>query len=61
MSDTGIVNPPEVAPWWFDMTWEQPDFAPLPRLLLPCGCHIRNTDYEPILCAEHLAELNTDG
>ena len=30
----------------------------MPGSLLPCGCHVRRPDYEAVLCADHLAELN---
>lgn len=43
---------------------EDPAWAPgaaLPGSMLPCGCHVRRPDYETILCAEHLAELNKGG
>lgn len=53
-----INNPPEVAPAWFDTRYEQMDFSPMPRTVLPCGCHLRNGDYQAILCPEHLIEAN---
>lgn len=59
-----IDNPPDVAPSWWDRTWEadtEPEWrfgAPMPGSLLPCGCHLRRPDYEAILCPEHLADLN---
>lgn len=53
-----ITNPPPPTRAFpdDDPAW-QPG-APMPRTVLPCGCHIRRPDYEAILCAEHLADLN---
>lgn len=53
-----INNPAQVAPAWFETTYEQPVFDPLPRTLLPCGCHLRRIDFEAVLCPQHLIEVN---
>jgi hypothetical protein len=52
-----IPNAPERV-WWWDYTYEAPSLAPMPGSLLPCGCHVREPDYESVLCGTHLAELN---
>lgn len=54
-----IENPPNHVPWW-DYSFESPTLAPMPGSLLPCGCHVREPDYETVLCAAHLAELNSE-
>lgn len=53
-----INNLPEVAPAWFETTYEEPDFSPFPGTRLPCGCHLRRVDLEPVLCPQHLIEVN---
>jgi hypothetical protein len=53
-----INNPPEVAPAWFETTYEDPDFSPFPSTLLPCGCHLRRVDMEAVLCPQHVIEVN---
>jgi hypothetical protein len=53
-----INNPAEVAPAWFDSTYEEPVFDPLPGTVLPCGCHLRRIDFETALCPQHLIEVN---
>lgn len=63
---TPVENPTYLPPSWWDTTWEnetEPEWrfgAPMPRSLLPCGCHLRRPDYEAILCERHLSELNAD-
>lgn len=52
-----VGNPSERVRWW-DYTHEAPTLEPMAGTLLPCGCHIRTPDYEAVLCAEHLADLN---
>lgn len=52
-----IGNSPDRVSWW-DYTWEAPDLSPIPSTIQRCGCYIRNTDYEAVLCPEHLAALN---
>jgi len=53
-----INNPAQVAPAWFDTTYEQPTFDPLPGTVLPCGCHLRRIDFEAVLCPQHMIEVN---
>lgn len=31
--------------------------GPMPKSVLPCGCHVRRPDYKAILCAPHAAEV----
>jgi hypothetical protein len=56
VADLDIANPP--APKWRDTRFEPFDDRPMPGTEQPCGCHLRNGDYEAILCAGHLGELN---
>jgi hypothetical protein len=56
---TGAINNlPEVAPPWFETTYEDPDFSPARGTELPCGCHLRRVDMAPVLCQQHLIEAN---
>lgn len=60
--NAAIPNPPK--PTWWDATWHEetePEHrwdAVMPGSQLPCGCHIRRSDFEAILCSAHLAEIN---
>jgi hypothetical protein len=62
-----VTNPSTTPPRWYDATWEadtEPEWrfgAPALGTLLPCGCHLRRPDYQAVLCADHLAELNAGG
>lgn len=57
-----IGNPPK--PSWWDATWHEetePEWrwdAAMPGSEQSCGCHIRRSDCEAILCPAHLADLN---
>lgn len=61
-----LANPTNTPPRGWDTTWEsemEPEWrfgAPAPWTLQPCGCFLRRPDYEAVLCAAHLAELNSD-
>ena len=55
MSEIG--NPGKA--WWPSPRSVTPEMeGPYPWSLLPCGCHLRQPDFEAVLCNEHLAELN---
>lgn len=54
------TNNPVGPPAWYDPTYEDPERykIPMPGTQLPCGCHLRNLDYEAVLCEAHLIEAN---
>lgn len=62
MIEPPILNPSPTPPsWWYEDEDTEPEWrwnAPSPFFNLPCGCHLRRGDLEPILCPVHLAELN---
>lgn len=58
MARTPITNP-TTRPYWPSPAYVTPEMeGPYPSTLLPCGCYLRQPDFEAVLCSEHLAELN---
>lgn len=50
-----LIENPGPAPFGAD---DPASRGPMPGSLLPCGCYVRRPDYEAVLCADHLVELN---
>lgn len=52
------VSNPTSPPAWWDGTYEEYEQKPVPGSVLPCGCFLRTGDVEPVLCKQHLIEVN---